>query len=149
MWDRLEDAKGVQRIIDAFGNLNSLEKIKTIHFIGNGEKMEFYQKQCDNLKLPAVFHGFLERQEVFEIYKKSQFLMLPSTASEGFPKVIAEAMNFGCMPIVSAVSSIGQYINRNNGFIVNPLYSRGIKATFESIDFMDSVSLKTKAKECT
>ena len=35
---------------------------------------------------------------------------MPTTASEGFPKVIAEAMNFGCIPVVSMVSSIGQYV---------------------------------------
>lgn len=117
---RLEDAKGVQRIIDAFGLLNNLENIATIHFIGNGEKMDHYKKQCTALGLPAVFHGFLERKQVFEIYKKSQFILLPSD-SEGFPKVIAEGMNYGCIPIVSDVSSIGQYINDTNGFLLDPI----------------------------
>ncbi len=143
---RLEDAKGVQRIIDAFRNQDSLEKVKAIHFIGNGEKMTDYQKQSDGFGLPVVFHGFLERQEVFEIYKNAQFLMLPSTASEGFPKVIAEAMNFGCLPIVSAVSSIGQYINQINGFIVNPCTAAGLKQLLSQVILMDSLSLKTKAK---
>lgn len=117
---RLEDAKGVQRIIDAFGSLESLNKVASIHFIGNGPKIDSYKRQCVALVLPAIFHGFLERDKVFEIYKKSHFFLLPSTASEGFPKVIAEAMNFGCLPIVSKVSSIGQYVNVNNGFIVEP-----------------------------
>lgn len=142
---RLEDAKGVQRIIDAFGNLPSMEKIETIHFIGNGEKMEHYQKQSDNYKLPCVFHGFLERQEVFEIYKNSQFLMLPSTASEGFPKVIAEAMNFGCLPIVSAVSSIAQYINMMNGFIVNPCTAEELDRILKMVIVLDTEILKIKA----
>lgn len=117
---RLEDAKGAQRIIDAFGTLGNLENIKTIHFIGNGEKMYHYQKQAVALGLPASFHGFLERSQVFDIYKKSHFILLPSD-SEGFPKVIAEAMNYGCIPIVSDISSIGQYINANNGFLLNPI----------------------------
>ncbi len=144
---RLEDAKGVQRIIDAFGALGNFEKVKTIHFIGNGEKMDYYKKQCDAFGLPAVFHGFLERKEVFEVYKKSQFLMLPSTASEGFPKVIAEAMNFGCVPIVSDVSSIGQYINPNNGFIVNPCTVKEFKQLLDQLIVMDAASLKIKAIE--
>ncbi len=117
---RLEDAKGVQRIIDAFGLLNNLENIATIHFIGNGEKMGHYKEQCTALGLPAIFHGFLARQQVFEIYKKSYFILLPSD-SEGFPKVIAESMNFGCIPIVSDVSSIGQYVTNENGFLINPI----------------------------
>ncbi|CAM3435971.1 glycosyltransferase [Aequorivita lipolytica] len=144
---RLEDAKGVQRIVEAFGALASLKKVQTIHFIGNGEKMNHYQKQCDDLGLPAVFHGFLERQEVFEIYKTSHFILLPSTASEGFPKVIAEGMNFGCVPIVSDVSSIGQYINPNNGFIVNPCTAEELKQLLDQLILMDIASLKIKANE--
>ena len=123
---RLEDAKGVQRIIDAFGSLKSLERVAAIHFIGDGQKIDSYKKQSKALNLPAYFHGFLERDKVFEIYKQSHFFLLPSSASEGFPKVIAEAMNFGCLPLVSNVSSIGQYVNKDNGFIVQPCTSQDL-----------------------
>lgn len=119
---RLEDAKGVQRILDAFGGLKSQELVAVIHFIGDGQKIDNYKKQAKALNLPAQFHGFLERDKVFEIYMQSHFLLLPSD-SEGFPKVIAEGMNYGCLPIVSDVSSIGQYINAENGFIINPCTS--------------------------
>ncbi len=144
---RLEDAKGVQRIIDAFGLSNNLENIEIIHFIGNGEKMDHYQKQCKDLSISAVFHGFLERQQVFEIYKKAQFLLLPSTASEGFPKVIAEGMNFGCVPIVSAISSIGQYINQKNGFVVEPCTVAELNQVLIKLNLTDPISLKNKALE--
>src|SRR5690606_15465084 len=144
---RLEDAKGVQRIINAFGSLNSLEKVAAIHFIGNGEKMEHYEKQCKDLRIPAIFHGFLERNKVFGIYRESHFLILPSTASEGFPKVIAEAMNYGCVPIVSAVSSIGQYVNSQNGFIVNPCTATELRHTLQKLERLDSEDLKIKALE--
>src|SRR5690606_1663355 len=71
--------------------------------------------------LPFIFHGYLSRTEVHEIYKKSHAIVLPS-ASEGFPKVIAEAMNYGCIPIVSDVSSISHYIKHNdNGFLLPDL----------------------------
>lgn len=142
---RLEDAKGVQRIIDAFGSLDSLENVKKIHFIGNGEKMMSYKKQCEALRLPAVFHGFLERDKVFDIYKKSHFFLLPSTASEGFPKVIAEAMNFGCVPIVSRVSSIGQYVNDKNGFVVDPCTSEKLSAVLGRAMEYEQDILKGKA----
>lgn len=144
---RLEDAKGVQRIIDAFGNLPSMEKIKTIHFIGNGEKMEHYQKQSDNYKLPCVFHGFLERQEVFEIYKKSHFILLPSD-SEGFPKVIAEAMNYGCIPIVSDVSSIGQYVTDDNGFLLNPINVEQLREVLQGAISKNTDELTKMASDC-
>ena len=110
-----------------------------------GKKYTDYQKQADTLGLPVTFHGFLERKKVFEIYKKSHFLMLPSTASEGFPKVIAESMNFGCIPIVSAVSSIGQYINSNNGYIIDPCTAVELQLIVEQLLITNSFDLKFKA----
>ncbi|WP_313113708.1 glycosyltransferase [Aequorivita sediminis] len=144
---RLEDAKGVQRIIDAFGSLKNKENVNTIHFIGNGDKMNVYRKQCEALQLPVKFHGFLDRAQVFEIYKKSHFLMLPSTASEGFPKVIAEAMNFGCLPIVSSVSSITQYVNASNGFVVDPCTAEVLRELILDILEIEENELKVKASK--
>ncbi|WP_432410003.1 glycosyltransferase [Rasiella sp. SM2506] len=142
---RLDDAKGVQRIIDGFSLLD-FKFVKTIHFIGNGDKMETYKEQCTALGLPAIFHGFLPRDKVFEIYRASSFLLLPSTASEGFPKVIAEGMNFGCIPIVSNVSSIGQYVNANNGYVVSPS-AEGIAGIFQEIEKETSQVFKKKATQ--
>lgn len=144
---RLEDAKGVQRIIDAFGALENLEQIKTIHLIGDGEKMSHYKKQCKALDLPVVFHGFLERQEVFGIYKESHFILLPSD-SEGFPKVIAEAMNYGCIPIVSDVSSIGQYVNDKNGFLLNPINGQQLRKILSRAFSKNTDELTKMASDC-
>ena len=52
--------------------------------------------------------------------------MLPSK-SEGFPKVIAEALNFGCIPIVSQISAIGQYIkHKQNGFVLEEVTTSNV-----------------------
>lgn len=117
---RLEDEKGVQRILDAFTQNVYTYFVNEIHLIGNGPKREDYEVQVREKNIPVQFHGFLSRNEVFAIYKRSHFLLLPSTASEGFPKVIAEAMNYGCIPVVSQISSIGQYIHTSNGYLVHP-----------------------------
>lgn len=142
---RLDNDKGVQRIIDAFANLKSLEKVETIHFIGNGENMERFIEECNSLKLPVIFHGFLERKKVFQIYKQSNFILLPSTASEGFPKVIAEAMNYGCLPLVSNVSSITQYVGLENGFIIEPCTAGELTHKLEKALNEEASKLKTMA----
>lgn len=144
---RLEDAKGVQRIIDAFSNLKSPNKIKTIHFVGDGEMKQSYRCQIMKIGIPAHFHGFLEREKVFEIYRNSHFFLLPSSASEGFPKVIAEAMNFGVLPIVSNVSSIGQYVNGDNGFIVNPCDAQELSSVIELAVNTEEELLRKKASK--
>lgn len=144
---RLEDAKGVQRIIDAVENSKDVGVIKKVHMIGDGEQRLEYEKQVEEKNLPIQFHGFLTREKVFEIYRNAQFLLLPSTASEGFPKVIAEAMNYGCIPIVSDVSSIGQYINTTNGFIVNPTTSAKLADIFKELNTIGQEDLQKKAEK--
>ena len=127
---RLEAAKGVDLIIEALARLDaqSFQKIGVIHLVGEGWRRADYEKQVKERALPVVFHGYLSRAEVQEIYKKSHAILLPS-ASEGFPKVIAEAMNYGCIPIVSNVSSIGHYISDSeNGYLMDELTGSSLKA---------------------
>ena len=142
---RLEDAKGVQRIIDALGEMDK-SLIGKMHFIGNGQRRKEYEDQCFQLGIPAVFHGFLPRGEVFEIYKECHFLILPSEA-EGFPKVVAEAMNFGTIPIVSDISSIGQYVNSSNGYLLRTITTLSLKGILNEIFEEFSENLQNKAME--
>lgn len=142
---RLEDPKGVQRIIDALANLPDRTQLKHMHFIGDGAKFHHYKEQCAALQLPTTFHGFLNRKEVFDVYRNCQFLLLPSTASEGFPKVIAEAMNFGCIPIISNVSSITQYVTKSNGFVVAPTTSSRLLEVLQGAFATHEAALKEQA----
>lgn len=78
-----------------------------IHFYGDGperEKLENYILD-HNLKNIAYLHGNQNMDEVRKSYSKSHFLILPSK-SEGWPKVVAEAMWWGVIPIVTKVSCV-------------------------------------------
>lgn len=112
---RLEDAKGVSRIIEALKNI-PVEKIEKVHFIGSGDDLEKYKNASRFLGEKVVFHGFQNSEKVHQILKESHFFLLPSQ-SEGFPKVIAEAACYGCIPIVSNVGSIPHYISEKQGFV--------------------------------
>ncbi|MFT6971315.1 MAG: glycosyltransferase involved in cell wall biosynthesis [Roseivirga sp.] len=139
---RLESAKGVDRIIE---NLSQLSKkgVTEVHFVGDGDQSKKYKSQTANSSVNCIFHGFSDQSTVFEIYRLSHLLLLPTTASEGFPKVIAEAANFGCIPVVSNVSSIPQYINEKNGFVWD--VSAGTFSAFLSEINFDS-NLRNKAQ---
>jgi len=114
---RLEDSKGVTRIIEALKEIPA-EKIKEVHFVGNGHKTEEYVQQAYFLGDKVHFHGFLDKTGVHSILQQSHFFLLPSD-SEGFPKVIAEAACYGVIPIVSNVGSIAHYVTQTNGFVWN------------------------------
>ncbi|RIA10250.1 glycosyl transferase family 1 [Flavobacteriaceae bacterium MAR_2010_72] len=112
---RLETEKGVDRILEALKLLNATERsrIGIMHFVGTGPAMAEFRAKAEGGTIPIVFHGALSRVEVFDIYKAAHAFLLPTSASEGFPKVLAEAMAFGCIPVVSRLSSIGQYITHH------------------------------------
>jgi glycosyltransferase involved in cell wall biosynthesis len=125
---RLEAAKGLDLIIEAMASLDAEErsKIDKVHLVGDGKRIIEYKQMVKDKGLPFVFHGYLSRNEVHKIYKTSHAILLPS-ASEGFPKVIAEAMNYGCIPMVSDVSSIGHYIkDTENGFLIRNINTDGV-----------------------
>ena len=70
----------------------------------------------NNSNVKIEFLGEVNKSSLNKIYEKCHILVLPSK-SEGFPKVIAEAGAFGCVPVVSKVGSINHYINSNNGYL--------------------------------
>lgn len=119
---RLEKEKGVEILIKAFKllTLNDKQRIGIVHLVGDGNEIDYFKMLTLDIKgINFKFHGFLSRVAVFDIYKQSHVFLLPSMASEGFPKVIAEAMNFGCVPVVSNVSAISQYIDATNGYVLD------------------------------
>ena len=126
---RLEKPKGVAHIITAIGMLTSTEKerIEAVHLVGNGAEIDHFKTMASQTGVNFIFYGFLGRNAVFDIYKKSQIFLMPTTASEGFPKVIAESMNFGCIPVVSMVSAIGQYVKHlETGICIKNVNDRDI-----------------------
>ena len=142
---RLESDKGVERIIEAFKALSveGQSKIHKVHLVGNGNELAYFKNLSKDCNVDFKFHGFLSRADVFEIYKVSHVFLLPTTASEGFPKVIAEAMNFGCIPIVSNMSSIGQYVKHNdNGFLIDSVTSENVLKLIKSVIDLSDIDYK-------
>ena len=146
---RIETPKGVGRIIEAFTSLtpNQKSRIGVVHLVGDGYEKSYFETLAKNSDINFKFHGYLGRKAVFNIYKKSHFFLMPTTASEGFPKVIAEASNFGCVPLVSPVSAIAQYVkHQKNGFVVAPITAEGLKIQLADIIHLDTATYQNLIK---
>lgn len=128
---RLEEAKGIGLLLQALLEFDTeySERIVELHVVGEGSERATYENMVREIDVKVRFHGLISRSEVHEIYKKCHAIILPS-ASEGFPKVIAEAMNYGCLPVVSNVSSISEYvIDGKNGFLLESITREELKVT--------------------
>lgn len=108
---RITEPKGVFRILTALTK-EHLYQLESVTFLGEGP-------ESDRLKSLWAAHpcksiikivGGQSKDEVMNVLKDSHFLFLPTTSPEGFPKVVAEAWLNNCIPVVSNVSSISQYL---------------------------------------
>jgi len=74
--------------------------------------------QTHNLEEIIILKGNQSKEVVLKVYQTSHFLILPSK-SEGWPKVVAEAMFWGCVPLVTPVSCVPYMLgNGNRGIIL-------------------------------
>jgi glycosyltransferase involved in cell wall biosynthesis len=112
---RLDKEKGVPELARALQAAPD-SKISRVHIIGVGPLKSSLEDIQRIKTFPILFHGWLPGGEIRSLLSSSNFLLLPSR-SEGFPKVIAEAFCYGCIPVCSDVGSIPQYVDEGNGFL--------------------------------
>jgi len=129
---RLESAKGVGRILQIAALLNEYGIAFELNLIGDGpEKEDFVALAKElNISKQTRFYGWKPRSELGEYYSKAHFIILPSSASEGWPKVLSEAMAYGAVPIASNVSSIPQFLKKiKTGATLDPQDVEGFAIT--------------------
>ena len=78
--------------------------------------LEDYIKTA-NLQNVVFLKGNQSKETVLKAYQKSHFLILPSK-SEGWPKVVAEAMFWGCLPLATPVSCVPYMLDNGKRGIV-------------------------------
>jgi glycosyltransferase involved in cell wall biosynthesis len=92
----------------------------TLELYGEGvlrKELELYIAQ-NKLEPIVTLKGNQSKETVLKAYQSSHFLILPSK-SEGWPKVVAEAMFWGCVPIASPVSCVSYMMgNGSRGVIL-------------------------------
>lgn len=83
-------------------------------YCGDGIMRQELEELSSGLGLSnhVLFLGNVTATEIKEILKKSHFLIFISR-TEGWPKAVAEAMFWGCVPFTSAVSCVPQMVGKN------------------------------------
>ena len=118
---RVETAKGVGRILQIAKELKKSGLDFVVDFIGDGPERPAFEAWSEEHGLASslAFHGWLPRPALAEFYARAHFLVFPSD-SEGWPKVLSEAMAFGAVPIAGAVSSIPQILAETGAGVALP-----------------------------
>ena len=85
-----------------------------LDLIGDGEERPAFERFAEHLAVASQtrFHGGLPRDALPRFFSNAHFIILPTACSEGWPKVLSEAMAYGAVPLSTAVSSIPEFLER-------------------------------------
>lgn len=93
--------EGIKSTIDLYGDGILYDEIKAT-IIAN------------NLQESVFLKGNANKESLIEVYKNSHFLVLQSGSFEGWPKVVAESMFWGCVPLAIPTSVVPQMLDNGN-----------------------------------
>lgn len=137
----------------------AFELVKKIHLQGHQVQLNVYgdgylketlqEFIIQNKLQDCIFmHGNVDEETVTNAYQKSHFLILPSK-SEGWPKVVAEAMFWGCIPFATKISCVPSMLgtNEERGLFLkmdSDYDSSKITALFSNTDLYSQMAEKGK-----
>lgn len=115
----LKDEKGFYYLIEAFSKM--IKEYKelnnyTLKIAGEGllKKQLEEQIKLNDMQNQIFLIGHKNREEIIKLYNESEIFVL-SSISEGFPKVILEAMSCGCKIVSTNVGSV-PFVLKNTHF---------------------------------
>ncbi|MFN8414514.1 MAG: glycosyltransferase, partial [Anaerolineales bacterium] len=110
--------KGLDLLLEAFGNLKkifpslrlTIAGAEHTRFPGYGKKLK---KSCD-LDNGIQWLGQVPEEQVKELFRKAQIVILPYTASTGSSSVLCQSATWGRAIIASDLNEHVQLVNENN-----------------------------------
>jgi glycosyltransferase involved in cell wall biosynthesis len=102
---RLSDEKGIDLILKAWENVDFPLKV-----IGAGPLQEIVESsKCSKIE----YLGLQQKEDVLNLVKKADFMVMASTWYEGFPMVLVEAMACGTCALVPKLGSMAEVVEDN------------------------------------
>lgn len=112
---------------------------------GSGQELEKIKSYIIEHQLESIvnLHGAQEAFVLKDAYLNSHFSILPSK-SEGWPKALAEAMFYGCIPIATKISCVPWMLGQGaRGILIDPesiSAVNSIETIFDAHDKMQQMS---------
>lgn len=129
--------KGINYLINALLALNETNNKFSLELVGAvdhpyGNEMIHLSEEL-GLSEFITFHGYIStKHELLKLYRQSDIFILPSL-SEGFPRVIFEAMSQSLPVISTSIPNISNYLNSNLAYFVSTKNSQSIVRAVNTI----------------
>lgn len=117
---RQEPRKGTDVVINSMPLIRKSFPNASLDVVGDGSKLTELTRLANELKLDSAvrFHGRLEQGAVLDLLGRSHLFCYPTSASEGFPKVVLEALAVGLPVVATPVSVIPELMKLGGGALI-------------------------------
>ena len=118
---RQDELKGTGTVIQSLPLILSALPRATLDVVGDGASLSGFRKLAETLRLSdrVTFHGKVNHEAVVELLKQADLFCYPTRASEGFPKVVLEALAGGLPVITTRVSVLPELIGAGGGVLLD------------------------------
>lgn len=117
---RQEVGKGTDVVIRSLPKIASIFPGVRLEVVGGGSQLRQYEAivQEHGLGSRVTFHGHVKQERVIELLRQAHLFCFPTTASEGFPKAVLEALACGLPVVTTRVSVLPVLIGSGCGRLI-------------------------------
>lgn len=131
---RQERGKGTDIVLEALVRLQRRFPGARLDVVGDGSFLGELQSRAKALRIEekVTFHGKVQPKRVLELLRDAHVFCYP-TESEGFPKVVLEALASGLPVITTRVSVLPKLINESCGVLIDQPTASHLAAAVETV----------------
>jgi glycosyltransferase involved in cell wall biosynthesis len=127
----------------------------TLEVIGDGRDLEEFKQLAARLRVSerVTFRGRVDHITLLRVLSEAHLFCYPTRASEGFPKVVLEAMASGVPVITTGVSVLPELLSSGAGTLIDDATPHALVDSIVSIlrdpqryELMSTCAIKTAAK---
>jgi glycosyltransferase involved in cell wall biosynthesis len=117
---RQEARKGTDKVIESLPLILKRFPNATLDVLGDGSALPALKQLASTLNVSEriTFHGKVDQPTVVQLMREAALFCYPTAASEGFPKVVLEALACGLPVITTPVSVLPQLVANGCGLIL-------------------------------
>ena len=141
---RLDEIKGVDALIEAFGSIVKDYPDSHLYIIGDGG-MNNCMKKAEGFWRKITFTGRLKKEDVYKFYQVADVGVLPSLY-EPFGYVAVEMMMFDIPIVATETSGLNEIITEGVAGYKIPVKETCDKITVSSVDIIDCIIKVIKSK---
>lgn len=117
---RQDRKKGTGVVIESLATIRERIPGITLDVVGDGPALAEFREMRSRLGLDdcVTFHGKVDHDRVVTLLKEADLFCYPTSASEGFPKVVLEALACGLPVVTTGISVLPELIGAGGGLLL-------------------------------